>query len=119
MKELGPHIYQLGKLTQAGQEDICDRIEQLHALIKKTFKPQHAGGGSGGNAGRLEKHLHQVAGVPRAGANGGNPVQLGPGAAGANRAKMEADKKSGGDRDQKDTDEGGDNEAQGSGRETN
>ena len=32
---------------------------------------------------------------------------------------VEADKKSGGNRDQKDTDEGGDNEAQGSGREIN
>ena len=116
--DLGPHIQQLGQLTKTGQENICDRIDELYALIKKHFKPQHAGGGSGRNAGRLEEHLHQDAGVTRAGGHDGNPAKRDPGAAGANGAKMEADTKNGGPRNKKNA-KGRSNEAQGCGRKIN
>ena len=115
MMDLGPHIQQLGQLTNAGQQDICARIDQLYLLIRRHFKPQHAGGGSGGSDGRLEEHLHQDAGVPRAGGHDGNPAKRDPGAAGADGGEMEADTKSGGLRNRKNA-KGGSNEAQGCGR---
>ena len=119
VKDLGPHILQLGQLTKAGQEDICNRIDQLHALIKKSFKPQHAGGGSGGHSGRVETHVRQIARVPHTGANGGNPGDPDHSTGGANVSKVATDKKKGGKRGQKDPAGGGDDEAHGHGREMN
>ena len=119
VRDLGPHILQLGQLTQAGQKDICNRIDQLHALIKKTHKPQHAGGGSGGHSGRLETPVRKIVRVPRAGANGGNPGDPGHSTGGANHSKLETGEKDGDDRDQEDPAMGGDDEADDSGREIN
>ena len=119
MMDLGPHIQQLGLLTKRGQEDICDRIDELHALVKKYIKPvpEHAGGGSGRNVGRLEEYLHQAIGVPRAGGHDGNPDKRNPGAAGSDGGKMEADTKNGGLRNRKN--KGKSNEGQGCGRRIN